>query len=243
MLVVEVLCYFKSLWKICWGFNMKRIEVLTTAICLLFLSGCYVSTNVKVQNRQLPADFSAPVLVVAVRDKTGLESDQVNQLEENALEALNKEGISSVSLQEATGEDDPDKAIKLLLDKNYQALLKIVIDFWGSKTATLQNPVFPSVDRSDTGPRPGSTFNPSSIDYQESVPGPETSYKEVDMAGYLTDLQNSQVVWSARASARPAVVGQSWLYHSFNNSLKYDKLADRCLEKIAGELGSIWPKH
>ena len=223
---------------------MKRIEVLATIICLLLLSGCYVSTNVKVQNRQLPADFSAPVLVVAVQDKTGLESDQLNQLEENALEALNEEGINSVSLQEAVGEEDPDKAIELLLDKNYRALLKIVIDFWGSKTKTLQDTVPTSVDRSDTGPASGSTFRPpSSFDYQESVPGPESSYKEVDITGYLTDLQSSQPVWSVRVSAGPAVVGRSWLYHSFNSSLKYDQLADRCLNKIAAELGSIWPKQ
>ena len=223
---------------------MKRIEALATTICLLFLSGCYVSTNVKAQNRKLPADFSAPVLVVTIQDKTGLESDQLNQLEENALEALNQEGINSVSLQEAVGEDDPDKAIKLLLDKDYRALLKIVIDFWGSKTAVLQDQVPTSVDRSDTGPGSGSSFRPpSSFDYQESVPGPSSSYKEVDMVGYLTDLQSSQVVWSARASAAPAVVGRSCLYHSFNNSLKYDKLADRCLKKIAAELGSIWPDH
>ena len=223
---------------------MKWLQLPAKIVCLLLLSGCYVSTNVKVQKGQLPADFSAPVLVVTVQDKTGLDSDQLSLLEENVLQALNEKGINSVSLQEAVGEDDPDKAIKLLLDKNYRALLKIVIDFWGSKTEVLQDQVPTSVDRSDTGPASGSTFRPpGSIDYQESVPGPESSYKEVDMAGYLTDLQNSQVVWSARASARPAVVGQSWLYHSFNDSLKYDKLADRCLKKIAAELGTIWPKH
>ena len=222
---------------------MKSIQILAKIACLLLLSGCYVSTNVKVLNRQLPADFSTPVLVVTVQDKTGMESDQLSLLEKNALEALNEEGINSVSLQEAVGEDDPDKAIKLLLDKNYGALLKIVIDFWGSKTKVLQDPIFPSVDRSETGPKPGATFDPSSsIDYQESVPGPTSSYKEVEMVGYLTDLQNSRLVWSARVSAGPAVVGRSCLYHSFNRSLKYDKLADRCLKKIAGELGCIWPK-
>ncbi|MEJ2363197.1 MAG: hypothetical protein P8075_13400 [Deltaproteobacteria bacterium] len=223
---------------------MKRIGVLATTICLLFLSGCYVSTNVKVQNRQLPADFSAPVLVVTVQDKTGLESDQLNQLEQNALQALNDKGINSVSLQEAVGDADPDKAIRLLLDRDYSALLKIVIDFWGSKTAVLPDPVLTSVDRSDTGPGSGSSFRPpSSLDYEESMPSTRSSYKEVDITAYLTDLQSSQLAWSARVSARPAVVGRSWLYHSFNSSLKYDKLADRCLKKIAGELGSIWPQQ
>ena len=223
---------------------MKWLQLPAKIVCLLLLSGCYVSTNVKVQKGQLPADFSAPVLVVTVQDKTGLDSDQLSLLEENVLQALNEKGINSVSLQEAVGEDDPDKAIKLLLDKNYRALLKIVIDFWGSKTKVLQDPIFPSVDRSETGPKPGATFDPSSsIDYQGSVPGPTSSYKEVDMVGYLTDLQSSQPVWSVRVSAGPAVVGRSWLYHSFNSSLKYDQLADRCLNKIAAELGSIWPKQ
>jgi hypothetical protein len=232
--------YYRSTVEV---FNMKRIDVLATIICLLLLSGCYVSTNINVQNRRLPADFSAPVLVVTVQDKTGLDRNHLSVLEENAVQALNQKGINSVSLGEAVGEDDPDKATKLLLIKDYQALLKIVIDFWGSKTEVLQDPVFPSVDRSESGPRPGPTFDPSSsIDYQESVPGPTSSYKEVDMVGYLTDLQSSRPLWSAQVNARPAVVGRSCLYHSFNRGLEYDGLANRCLKKIAEELGSIWPK-
>ena len=224
-------------------FNMKRIQVLASLVCLLLSSGCYVRTNVKVQNRQLPADFSAPGLVVSVQEKTGLDKNQLSLLEESALKDLNQKDIKSVSLYEAVGEKDPDKATKLLLVKDYRALLKIVIDFWGSRTEVLEDPIFPSVDRSDTGPKSGSVFRPpGSIDYQESVPGPRSSYKEVDMVGYLTDLESSQLVWSARVNARPAVVGRSCLYHRFNRSLKYEELANRCLKKIAAELSSIWPK-
>jgi hypothetical protein len=222
---------------------MKRIEVLATIMCLLLLGGCYVSTNINVQNRRLPADFSAPVLVVTVQDRTGLDKNQVSLLEEKVIQALNEKGINSVSLVQAVGEDDPDKAIKLLLNEDYQALLKIVINFWGSKSEVLQDPIFPSVDRSESGPRPGATFDPSSsIDYQESVPGPTSSYKEVDMVGYLTDLQSSGLLWSAQVNARPAVVGRSCLYHSFNSGLEYEGLANHCLKNIAEKLGSIWPK-
>ena len=225
-------------------FNMKRIQVLATLVCLLLLSGCYVSTSVKVKNGQLPADFSAPVLVVTVQEKTGLDRNHLALLEENALQALTDKGINSVTLLDAVGKDDPDIATKLLLLKDYGALLKIVIDSWGSKTEVLQDPILTSVGSSDTGPEPGSTFRqPSSIDYDESVRGPESSYKEVGMVGYLTDLQSSRLVWSARVNARPAVVGRSCLYHRFNRSLEYDDLANRCLRKIAGELGRIWPKE
>jgi len=223
---------------------MKRIQVQATLVCLLLLSGCYVGTSVKVQNGQLPADFSAPVLVVTVQDKTGLDRRHLALLEENALQALIDKGINSVALHDAVGEDDPDKATTLLLVKDYGALLKIVIDFWGSKTQVLQDPIATSVGSSDSGPEAGSTFRiPSSIDYDESVPGPRSAYKEVAMVGYLTDLQSSRLVWSARVNARPAVVGRSCLYHRFNRSLEYDDLANRCLKRIAGELGRIWPKE
>jgi hypothetical protein len=223
---------------------MQRIQVLATLVCLLLLNGCYVSTSVKVQDGQLPADFSAPVLVVTVQEKTGLDRSHLALVEENALQALTDKGINAVTLLEAVGKDDPDKATTLLLARDYGALLKIVIDSWGSKTEVLQDPVLTSVGSSDTGPEPGSTFRlPSSIDYDESVPGPQSSYKEVAMVGYLTDLQSSRLVWSARVNARPAVVGRSCLYHRFNRSLEYDDLANRCLRKIAGELGSIWPKE
>jgi len=223
---------------------MKKIPFLATLTWLLLLSGCYVSTNVKVNNRQLPADFSAPMLVVTVQEKTGLDRNQLALLEENALQALTGKGINSVSLHEEVGEDDLDNATKLLLAKDHRALLKIVIEFWGSKTEVLQDPVLTSVGSSDTGPEPGSTFrSPTSIDHDESVPGPKSSYKEVVLVGYLTDLQSSRLVWSARVNARPAVVGRSCLYHSFNRSLEYDDMANRCLKKIAGELGRIWPKE
>ena len=223
---------------------MKRIQVLATLVCLLLLGGCYVSTSVKVQNNQLPADFSAPVLVVTVQGKTGLDSNHLALLEENALQALTAKGINAVTLYQAVGEDTPDKGTELLLLSDYRALLKIVIDFWGSKTEVMQDPILTSVGSSDTGPKSGSTFRPpTSIDYNESVPGPTSTYKEVAMVGYLTDLQSSQLVWSARANAKPAVVGRSCLYHSFNRSLEYDDLANRCLNKIAGKLGRIWPKE
>jgi hypothetical protein len=223
---------------------MKRMALLATLIWSLLLNGCYVSTSIKAQNRQLPADFSAPVLVIAVQDKTGLDRNHLALLEESALQNLTVKGINSVTLQEAVGGDDPDNATKLLLDKDYGALLKLVVDFWGSKSEVLQDPVLTSLDSSDTGPESGSIFrSPTAVDQDQSVPGPESSYKEVAMVGYLTDLRSTQLVWSARVNARPAVVGRSCLYHSFNRSLEYDDLANRCLKKIAGELSRIWPEE
>jgi hypothetical protein len=223
---------------------MKRVQVLVVLVALSFLSGCYVSTSVKVQNRQLPADFSAPVLVVTVQEKAGLNRNDLALLEENALQNLSDKGINCVSLREAVGEEDLDRATKLLIVEEYRALLKIVIDSWGSKTELVPDPVLTSVGSSDTGPEPGSIFiPPGSLDSDESVPGQESSYKEVSMVGYLTDLQSSRLVWSVRVSARPAVVGRSCLYHRFNRRLKYDELANRCLKKIARELGPIWPKE
>jgi hypothetical protein len=226
------------------AFTMKRIQLLAALGCLLLLGGCYVSTSLKVQNRQLPADFSAPVLVVSFQERAGLDKNQLALLEENAVQALTDKGISCVTLHEAVGEGDPDNATALLIANEYRALLKIVIDFWGSKTELLQDPVLPSVGSSDTGPESGSTLQwPGSINHDESVPGQESSYKEVSLVGYLTDLQSSRLVWSARASARPAVVGRSCLYHRFNRSLEYDDMANRCLKKIARELSRVWPKE
>ena len=213
-------------------------------LCLLLSTGCYVSTSVKVKNRQLPADFSAPVLVVTVEDKTGLGPEHLAVLEEDVLQALTGKGIDSITLNKAVGVDEPESPLQLLLSKDYSALLKVVIDYWGSKSETLQNPVPTSVDSSDTGPEPGSTFRePTSFEAGETVPGPKSSYKEVSMAWHLTDLPPSQRIWSGEVSARPAVVGRSYLYHRFNRNLKYEKLAQRCVNKLAGELARAWPKE
>lgn len=219
---------------------MKRKLLLAAVICLILQSSCYVSTNLKVKNRYLPADFSAPVLVVTVQEKIGLDPEHLALLEKEALQALTESGIDSVTLYEAVGEGDPDKATKLLLSKDYRALLKIVIDFWGAKTEVLQDPVPPSVDSIQTD-RDSSFYPPGAIDAGEEKAGPTSSYKEVVMAGYVTDLQTSRLIWSGRVNSRPAVVGRSFLYHHFNRNLEYDDLAQRCLRKLARELGRIWP--
>jgi hypothetical protein len=222
---------------------MKK-KLAVVMFCLLLSTGCYVSTSVKVNNRQLPADFSAQVLVVTFEDKTGLGPEHLAVLEEDVLQALTGKGIDSITLDKAVGVDESERALQLLLNKDYSALLKVVIDFWGSKSETLQDPVPTSVDSSDTGPEPGSTFRPpTSFAAGETVPGPESSYKEVSMAWYLTDLHTSRRIWSGQVSARPGVVGRSFLYHRFNRNLKYEKLAQRCVKKLAGELSSAWPKE
>jgi hypothetical protein len=220
----------------------KRLSVVM--LCLLLAAGCYVSTNVEVKNRQLPADFSAPLLVVSFEDKAGLHPKQLTVVEEYVLQALTAKGIDCITLNKAVGVDGPENGAEILLNKEYRALLKVVVDFWGSKSETLQDPIPTSVDRSDSGPASGSTFRlPTDIDHGESVPGPESSYKEVSMAWYLTDLQTSRLIWSGQVSAKPGVVGRSFLYHHFNRNLQYDELAQRCVRKIAGKLAHAWPKE
>jgi hypothetical protein len=221
---------------------MKR-KLVFAAILFLFLhSGCYVSTNLKVKNRQLPADFSAPVLVVTLREKTNLGQEYLTLLEQDVLQAPTEEGINTVTLNQAVDKSEQDRAAKLLLQNDYRALLKVVIDSWGSRSEVLPDAIPPSVESMQTDR--GSTFYPpGAIDGGEERPGPTSSYKEVAMSAYLTDLQTNRIVWSGRVNARPAVVGRSCLYHHFNRNLEYDKLAGRCFRKIAGELSRMWPKE
>jgi hypothetical protein len=221
---------------------MKRKLVFAAILFLFLQSGCYVSTNLKVKNRQLPADFSAPVLVVTLREKTNLGQEYLTLLEQDVLQALTEEGINTVTLNQAVDKSEQDRAAKLLLQNDYRALLKVVIDSWGSRSEVLPDAIPPSVESMQTDR--GSTFYPpGAIDGGEERPGPTSSYKEVAMSAYLTDLQTNRIVWSGRVNARPAVVGRSCLYHHFNRNLEYDKLAGRCFRKIAGELSRMWPKE
>jgi hypothetical protein len=223
---------------------MKRKLVFAAFLFLFFQSGCYVSTNLKVKNRHLPADFSAPVLVITLQEKANLGQKYLTVLEQNFLQAFTEQGINAVTLKQAVDGSEQDGSTELLRQNDYRALLKVVINSWGSKSKTLQDPVPTSVESSDTGPASGSTFRPpASIDSGETVPGPESSYKEVAMSAYLSDLRTNRIVWSGRASARPAVVGRSCLYHRFNRNLDYEGLAGRCFRKIAKELGRMWPEE
>ncbi len=221
---------------------MKRKLVFAAFLCLFLQSGCYVSTNLKVNNRQLPADFSAPVLVITLQEKTELGQEYLTLLEQDVLQALTERGINSVTLNQAVGRFERDSATKLLLQNDYGALLKVVIDSWGSRSEILPDPASPSVESIQTDR--GSTFYPpGAIDGRKQQPGPTSSYKEVAMSAYLTDLQTNRIIWSGRVKARPAVVGRSFLYHRFNRNLEYDELARRCFRRIAKELGRMWPKE
>lgn len=221
---------------------MKRKLVFASILCLFLQSGCYVSTNLKVKNRQLPADFSAPVLVITLQEKTNLGQEYLTLIEQDVLKALTEKGINSVTLNQAVNKSEQDSTTELLLQNDYRALLKIVIYSWGSRSKVLPDPVPPSVD-SIQKDRDSSFYPPGAIDRGREEPGPTSSYKEVAMSAYLTDLRTNRIVWSGRVRARPAVVGRSCFYHRFNRNLKYDELAGRCFRKIANELGRMWPKE
>jgi hypothetical protein len=221
---------------------MKRKLVFAAFLFLFFQSGCYVSTNLKVKNRQLPADFSAPVLVITLQEKAKLGQEYLTVLEQNIMQALTDQGINTVTLNQAVDGSEQDGATELLLQNDYRALLKVVIDSWGSRSEVLPDSVPPSID-SIQKDRDSSFYPPGAIDAGRQQPGPTSSYKEVAMSAYLTDLRTNRIVWSGRASAKPAVVGRSCLYHRFNRNLKYDDLAGRCFQKIARELGRMWPEE
>jgi hypothetical protein len=162
-------------------------------------------------------------------------------LEQNILQALTEQGINTVTLNQAVDGSEQDSATELLLQNDYRALLKVVLDFWGSQSEVLPDSVPPSVDSIQTD-RDSTFYPPGAIDGGEQQPGPTSSYKKVAMSAYLTDLQTNRIVWSGRVNARPAVVGRSCLYHRFNRNLTYDELAERCFRKIARELGRMWPE-
>jgi hypothetical protein len=219
----------------------KRLSMLL--MCVFLSSGCYVSTSIEADRSHLPADFSAPVLVVAVQDTVGLQKGLLAELEQGALEALSERGIEPITLYEAVGNADEADAIERLKSKEYRALLRIVINQWGSKTETLLDPVPTYVGNSDTGPASGSTFRPpTAIDSGQMEPGPEAAFKAVAMEGHLTDLQTNRLIWSGRVDAKPAVVGRSFVYRNFNRNIEYEDLARRCFNKLAKELDRLLQK-
>jgi hypothetical protein len=221
-------------------FTMRR-KLLIAVLCLFLHTGCYVRTKMQTENRQLPTDFSAPVLVVTVQDKMGFDQAHLSRLERDVHQALTAEGIQAVTLTEAIGRVSAGDLGDRLRNNDYRALLKIVITFWGSKTETLHQPVPPSVDSIQTD-RDSSLYQPGSIERSEQ-PGPTTSYKQVAMNGSLLDLQGERIIWSARLRAGPGLVGRSFLYHSFNRSLQYEDLAKDCFRKLSRKLAAILPKN
>jgi hypothetical protein len=202
-------------------------------LCLALLSGCYVHTQMESQGGRLPADLSAAVVVVDVRDRVGLTEAQVADLERDAVQILTNRGVPSVSLTEATGGPAPKDPRDLLKRRDYLNLLEIVVTSWGSKVEVLSTSAGPSVGTLQTGP--DTTFyKPGSIEEPE-YRGPTTSYKEVGMTASLLNLRDDHTLWSAEITSRPVIVGRSCLYHKFNRSLQYEDLARRCFARLAEE--------
>lgn len=156
---------------------MKRKLVFAAILCLFLQSGCYVSTNLKVKNRQLPADFSAPVLVVTLQEKTNLGQQYLALLEQGILQALTEKGINSVTLDQAADKSEQGSTTELLLQNDYRALLKVVIDSWGSRSKVMPDPVPPSVD-SIQKDRDSSFYPPGAIDGGRRNLGPRVATKK-----------------------------------------------------------------
>jgi len=211
---------------------MKETPILML-LCLALLPGCYVHTQIEMQGGQLPADLSTAVLVVDVRDRVGLTEAQVADLERDAVEALIRQGVPSVSLPEATGGPAPANSRELLKGREYPALLEIAVTSWGSKIETLSTSAGPSVGTLQSGPDT-SFYRPGSIEESE-YRGPTTTYKEVAITASLLDLREDRTLWSAEVSSRPVVAGRSCLYHNFNRGLQYEDLARRCFTRLAEE--------
>jgi hypothetical protein len=187
----------------------------------------------EVQGGRLPADLSAAVLVVDVRDRVGLTEAQMADLEQDALQALTRRGVRSVSLAEATEGLAPGNPKDLLKRRDYPALLEIDVTSWGSKIEILSTSTGPSVGTLQTGPDT-SFYKPGSIEEAE-YRGPTTTYKEVGITASLLDLRSDRTLWSAEIVARPAVIGRSFLYHNFNRGLQYEDLARQCFTRLAAE--------
>jgi hypothetical protein len=218
-------------------------KLVATTLCMCLCAGCYVKTSLEGDKRYLPADFSTPVLVVTVQDTVGLQGGLLAELEQDVLAALSDRNIESITLYEAVGDTDDVATIAKLRSKDYRALLKININQWGPKTELMQDPVPTSVSDSDTGPDAGSSFRPpTAFASGETMPGPESSYKEVAMVAWLTDLQTDRLIWSGGLDAKPGVVGRSFLYHRFNRDIKYEDLARRCFRRLAKELDHLLSK-
>jgi len=202
-------------------------------LCLAILPGCYVHTQMEVQGGRLPADLAGAALVVEVSARVGLSEAQVADLEQDAVQALTRRGVRSVSLAEATAGPAPGNPRDLLKRREYAALLEIAVTSWGSKIEVLSTSAGPSVGTLQTGPDT-SFYRPGSIEEAE-YRGPTTTYKEVGITASLLDLRDDRTLWSAEISARPAVIGRSFLYHRFNSSLQYEDLARRCFTRLAEE--------
>jgi hypothetical protein len=211
---------------------MKRTLILLL-LGLALLPGCYVHTQMDVQGGRVPADFTGGTLVVDVRDRVGLTEAQVADLEQDAIQALTRRGVRSVSLAEATKGPATGNPRDRLRGFDYPALLEIAVTSWGSKIEILSTSAGPSVGTLQTGPDT-SFYRPGSIEEGE-YRGPTTTYKEVGITASLLDLQNDRSLWTADIIARPAVIGRSCLYHNFNRSLQFEDLARKCFTRLADE--------
>ncbi|MBW1979803.1 MAG: hypothetical protein JRJ12_01150 [Deltaproteobacteria bacterium] len=215
-----------------------RAKAALLSFCLLILFGCYVRTELRSSQQKIPPVITEGILVVAADPSNKLRGDQRLSLEKKAVAALQSEGIDCVGLSDVSNFAASADIKENLKQRGYQALLQIAVSFMGARDEIILNPATPSVDSIDNN-RDSLFFKPGSIE-QSNYPGSMSTFKEVEVTASLLDLSNGARVWQAQANSRPGLVGRSFLYHSFNRSLNYEDLLQRCIEKIAASLRHAW---
>ena len=211
----------------------RSLFILVILILTLSIYGCYVHTPVKTEGaRYLPKKEYKKIGVV-LKDDSKKAGKYLEQLKVAAYKNLENKGFQ-VKFFDTLGEiEKGEKVSQPAFSKIPDLILVIRILRFGSEDQLVQTPATSNV----------LSANPSqSEDHvvlqpwdKDSSVYCESQYKRVVMAANLTDIRLRNRIWSAQAEAKPRVVGCSFLYKSYNQSLKLKEMAMKALERLLSQ--------
>ncbi len=212
--------------------KMKRIFSFTIALIFvsLMVIGCYLHTPVETRGAQYLPKKDYHSIGVIFKDITGKARNHMDALKVVLYRELESRGFVVKFLDNVSGIDEIMKNPEVLGDKIPDLVLEVDIVKYGEESQLVETPATSTIMSSSASQ--GQDHIIAQPWDKDSSAYCESEFKTVIMQASLVDVLMRNRIWSARAEAKPRVVGCSFLYKSYNKSLNLLKMAKKTLREL-----------
>ncbi len=211
---------------------MKRMFFFTTGLVVLCLliAGCYLHTPVETRGAQYLPKKDYHTIGVIFKDITGKAKNHMDALKVVLYSELEARGFVVRFLDNVSSIDEIMKNPQVLGDKIPDLVLEVDIVKYGEESQLVETPATSTIMSSSASQGQdhiiAQPWDKDSSEYCES------EFKTVIMHASLVDVLMRNRIWTARAEAKPRVVGCSFLYKSYNKSLNLLNMAKKTLKEL-----------
>lgn len=211
---------------------MKRtlfLAVLLIAFCLL-VSGCYLHTPVETRGAEYLPKKEYHTIGVIFKDITGKARNHMEPLRVQLYKDLEARGFVVKFLDNVKSINEIMQNPRATGQKIPDLVLEVDIVKYGQESQLVETPATSTIMSSSASQ--GQDHIIAQPWDKDSSAYCESEFKTVVMRANLVDIRMRNQIWSAQAEAKPRVVGCSFLYKSYNRSLRLLEMAKKTLREL-----------